>query len=442
MAEAILLDRTTADSPSGVPEGVPLALRWRAQGAPQSLRLGEATVSIGAHPANQVALEDRFVSGFHCRLFPVTGRWRVKDLGSTNGTWVDGMRVAEAELGTGARLRLGGHDIVLERDLQREAPRLPGLVWRDPALVPVLELLRRAAPSELPVMILGETGSGKEVAARAVHELSTRSAGPFVPLNCGAISRELAESELFGHEKGAFTGAVTSAPGAFGAADRGTLFLDEVGDLPLLLQVKLLRALEAGEIKPVGAARPRSIEVRVVCATHQDLHQRVREGTFREDLFYRLRGVTVELPPLRARPQDILPLAEHFLPRGSGFAADARAALLAHRWPGNVRELRHVVQLAALLSEGVIRASALHFDGAPVWQPRRAEQVAELSPPDRVELRGRTLSELEELAVRSAHARRGGNRRAMAQELGIARSSLLRKLDQLGLRGLSSEDER
>jgi DNA-binding NtrC family response regulator len=441
MAEAMLLERITAASPGEVPELIPLALRWRVQGAPHSFRLGEAAVSIGAHPANQVALEDRFVSGFHCRLHLHAGRWRVKDLGSTNGTWVDGMRIAEAELSAGARLRLGNHDIVLERDLKSEAPRLPGLVWRDPALAPMLELLRRAAPSQLPIMILGETGSGKEVAARAVHELSSRSAGPFVPLNCGAISRELAESELFGHEKGAFTGAITSAPGAFGAADRGTLFLDEVGDLPLPLQVKLLRALEAGEIKPVGAPRPRNIDVRVVCATHQDLHQRIREGAFREDLFYRLRGVTVELPPLRARPQDVLPLAEHFLPRGHTFAADARAALLSHRWPGNARELRHVVQLGALLSEGVIRASALHFDGAPVWQPRRAQEAAELSPPDRVELRGRTLSELEELAVRSAHARHGGNRRVIAQELGIARSSLLRKLDQLGLRGLSSEDE-
>src|SRR5207245_5524315 len=161
----------------------------------------------------------------------------------------------------------------------------PGLVARDPALAPILELLRRAAPSSLPVTILGESGTGKEVAARAVHELSDRSGGPFMPLNCGAISRELAEAELFGHEKGSFTGAIASAPGAFGAADGGTLFLDEIGDLPPPLQVKLLRALEAGEVKPVGAARPRAIDVRVICATHQDLRARLRDGTFREALF-------------------------------------------------------------------------------------------------------------------------------------------------------------
>jgi DNA-binding NtrC family response regulator len=285
-------------------------------------------------------------------------------------------------------------------------------------------------------MILGESGTGKEVAARAVHELSDRRRGPFVPINCGAISHELAEAELFGHEKGAFTGAVGSAPGAFGAADGGTLFLDEIGDLPPSLQVKLLRALEAGEVKPVGAARPRDIDVRVVCATHQDLQKRVREGTFREDLFYRLRGVTVELPPLRARPKDIVPLAEHFLPKTHALSADARSALLAHRWPGNVRELRHVIHLAAVLSDGpVIRASTLHFNGQPVgaWDTAR---VAEAIGEDEagLELRGMTLDQLEALAIRSSLARNGGNRRAVSAELGIARSSLLRKLDLLGLR--------
>jgi DNA-binding NtrC family response regulator len=432
------MDRVTADSPRS--EALqPLSLLWSApDGSPQSLRLADGAVSVGAHPSNDVPLEDRFVSAFHCRLHEIGGRWRVKDLGSTNGTWVDGLRVAEAELSEGARLRAGAQEMVVHKELQRLVPSLPGLVARDPALAPVLELLRRAAPSQLPIVLLGESGTGKEVAARAVHELSPRAQGPFVPVNCGAIPRDLAEAELFGHEKGAFTGAITSAPGAFGAADQGTLFLDEIGDLPLGLQVKLLRALEAGEVKPVGAPKPRAIDVRVVCATHHDLRQRVREGQFREDLFYRLRGVTVELPPLRARPQDILPLAEHFLKSSRKIlAADARSALLHHRWPGNVRELRHVLQLAALLSEtNVIRSSALHFDGAPAWQPRCAELAIDAAPsaPEALELRGKTLGELEELAIRSAHTRLSGNRRAISRELGIARSSLLRKLDKLCLR--------
>ncbi len=433
MAEAIAFaERVTADSPRDAQPVQGLCLSWAGGSVPLV-----QPVSVGANAANHVVLDDKHVSGFHCRLHLQDGRWRVKDLASTNGTFLDGARVADAEVEAGARIRAGSQELRVERPAPRAMPSLPGLVARDPALGPVLELLRRAAPSGLPVMILGESGTGKEVAARAVHDLSRRSGGPFVPVNCGAISRELAEAELFGHERGSFTGAITSAPGAFGAADGGTLFLDEIGDLPAPLQVKLLRALEAGEVKPVGAARPRAIDVRVVCATHQDLRSRVRDGGFREDLFYRLRGVTVELPPLRARPNDILPLAEHFLPARRSFAADARARLLAHRWPGNVRELRHVVQLAALLSESpIVRAHALQFDGPEqAWQPMVCEGATPVLPESVVDLRGRTLGELEEFAIRSSMARHGGNRRAVANELGIARSSLLRKLDALGLRG-------
>ncbi|HEY2030107.1 MAG TPA: sigma 54-interacting transcriptional regulator [Myxococcales bacterium] len=429
MAEALADVRITAIVPLELPKPDPLRLVWTGGAAKIA-----GVVSIGAHGDNQVALVDPFVSSFHCSIEDARGRLLVKDLRSTNGTFVDGMRISEAELCEGSRLRVGECELRVERDSKKEPPQLPGLVVRDPALSPVLELLKRAAPSKLPITILGESGTGKEVAARAVHELSDRSRGPFVPVNCGAIAHELAEAELFGHEKGAFTGAVGSTPGAFGAADSGTLFLDEIGDLPLQLQVKLLRALEAGEVKPVGAARPRPIDVRVVCATHQDLAKRVREGSFREDLFYRLRGVTVELPPLRARPRDVVPLAEHFLPATFSLSPDARTALSAYRWPGNVRELRHVIHLAAVLSDGpVIRAAALHFDGQPagVWDTARAAEAIE----DEVfDFRGRSLEQLEEMAIRSSLLRHGGNRRAVSAELGIARSSLLRKLDQLGLR--------
>src|SRR5467141_115513 len=431
MSEAILAlaDRVTASSPRDAAPSHTLSLQFPGGTLPL-----QSAISVGADGSNQVVLEDRFVSRFHCRLSPHAGRWLLKDLDSTNGTYLDGNRIAEADIDAGARIRIGSQDLRIERAGPRPQPSLPGLVARDPALAPVLDLLRRAAPSTLPVTLLGESGTGKEVAARAVHELSERNSGPFVPLNCGAISRELAESELFGHERGSFTGAITSAPGAFAAADGGTLLLDEIGDLPTPLQVKLLRALEAGEVKPVGAPKPRRIDVRVVCATHHDLRLRVRDGAFREDLLYRLRGVTVELPPLRARPHDIVPLAEHFLPADRSLAPDARAALLSHRWPGNVRELRHVVQLAALLSESpIIRAHALRFDDpAPApWAPMVCEQPGDSA----VVLRGRTLDELEELAIRSALVRHGGNRRAISEELGIARSSLLRKLDALRLRG-------
>ncbi len=454
MAEAILVldempSRVTA---AGRPEALPpqgLVLRW---GARQSCALGPDPVTVGAHAGNDVVFDDRFVSSFHCRIQPRDGRLFVCDLGSTNGTRVDGMRVSEAELSVGSVLRVGGQQLAVDRELLRKPVSLPGVISRDPALAPVLELLRRAAPSMLPVTILGESGTGKEVAARAVHDLSPRAQGPFVAVNCGAIAQELAEAELFGHEKGSFTGAVCSAPGAFGAADGGTLFLDEIGDLPLSLQVKLLRALESGEVKPVGAPRARTIDVRIVCATHHDLRARVRDGAFREDLYYRLRGVTLVLPPLRERPHDILPLAEHFLSSPSdgiqrGFAPDARTALLSHPWPGNARELRHTVHLAVLLSDSpLIRGSSIRFDGGPAWQPHCAEATADypmeplasLPVPEAAEvldLRGRTLASLEEAAIRAAHERLGGNRRAMSEELGIARSSLIRKLDLLGLRG-------
>src|SRR2546423_5117004 len=427
--EAILAlaDRVTADSPRDAPPPQPLVLHF--PGGAIGL---QSTVSVGADTTSDVRLEVRYVSRFHCRLLPHGGRWLLKDLASTNGTFLDGARIAEADVDAGARIRIGSAELRIEQAGPRLQAMLPGLVARDPALAPVLELLRRAAPSALPVTILGESGTGKEVAARAVHELSDRSGGPFVPLNCGAISRELAEAELFGHEKGSFTGAVTSAPGAFGAADGGTLFLDEIGDLPLSLQVKLLRALEAGEVKPVGAPRPRRIDVRVVCATHRDLRAEVRRGAFREDLYYRLCGVVVRLPSLRERPGDILPLAEHFLAlEGDGvrrsLSADARAALCVHPWPGNARELRHVVQLAIVLSDTpVIRASSLRFGcGPPAALPR--ETVANEGR-EVVELRGRTLEELEAIAIRAAFNRHRGHRRAIIAELGISRSNLSRKL--------------
>ncbi|HYR19551.1 MAG TPA: sigma 54-interacting transcriptional regulator, partial [Myxococcales bacterium] len=238
---------------------------------------------------------------------------------------------------------------------------------------------------------------------------------------------------------------VGSSPGAFGAADGGTLFLDEIGDLPLPLQVKLLRALEAGEVKPVGSARPRRIDVRIVCATHRDLKKLVRAGSFREDLYYRLAGLSVELPPLRERREDIVPLAEHFLaqePDGvqRGFSADARARLLAHGWPGNARELRHVVQLAVVLSDGAtIRGSALRIDDG---SRRCPEGEAGADQRELVDLRGRTLEQIEGLAIRSAWERHRGQRGAMARELGIARSSLLRKLDELGLREAAAGQDR
>ena len=459
--------RPTAD---GAPErkSVSLVLAWLAPGrTPERLALAEGLVSIGSHPDNSIVLDDRLVSRFHCRIHArADGSVWLRDLSSKNGTQVDGAQVLEVELSPGARIKLGAQEMRVERagveraGVEQALDALPGMVARDPIMGPVIALLRRAANSRLPVILRGETGTGKEVAARALHALSPRAQGPFVAINCGAISPELAEAELFGHERGAFTGAVASAPGAFGAADGGTLFLDEVGELPPALQVKLLRALESDEVKPVGAARARKVDARILCATHRDLRAQVRSGAFREDLYYRLQGVEIVLPPLRARPRDVLAIAEKTLARegdGARLSEGAKAALLAHGWPGNARELIHALRLGLLLREGpLLRASDLRLETAlcapavphaathsashaldaslPICAETspldpRAGYVAEPAPPIR------SLDEMEAQAIRASYARHNGRRRAMAQELGIAKSSLLRKLNALGLRG-------
>jgi len=440
-----------------------LALAWQEPGrAPQRMPLVEGLISLGSHPDNSIVLADRLVSRFHCRLHVrEDGSVWLRDLGSKNGTRVDGARVFEVELGPGARISVGAQELRVERaGVASALDALPGMVARDPIMAPVVAMIRRAAAARLAVILRGETGTGKEVAARALHALSPRASGPFVPINCGAISAELAEAELFGHERGAFTGAVASSPGAFGAADGGTLFLDELGELPPALQVKLLRALESDEVKPVGAARPRKVDVRVVCATHRDLRALVQAGRFREDLYYRLQGVEIVLPPLRARPRDVLAIAEKTLARegdGARLSEGAKAALLAHGWPGNARELIHALRLGLLLREGpLLRASDLRLETAlcapavphaathsashaldaslPICAETspldpRAGYVAEPAPPIR------SLDEMEAQAIRASYARHNGRRRAMAQELGIAKSSLLRKLNALGLRG-------
>jgi DNA-binding NtrC family response regulator len=461
-----MLEQTRHSTDDGAPprahHAAPLVLAWQEPGRPpKRLALTDELISLGSHPDNSIVLESRLVSRFHCRvhLRPDRSVW-LRDLGSKNGTQVDGARVLELELAPGARLKLGDQELRVEgTGLELAVDSLPGMVARDPGMAEAIALLRRAAGSRLPVILRGDTGTGKEVAARALHALSSRAQGPFVPINCGAIAKELAEAELFGHERGAFTGAVSSSPGAFGAADQGTLFLDEIGELPLALQVKLLRALESDEVKPVGAARPRKVDARIVCATHRDLRALVRSGAFREDLYYRLQGVEIVLPPLRARPRDILAIAEKLLAREGDsvrLAPDAKAALLGHSWPGNARELVHALRLALLLREGPqLHASDLRLE-SPLFAAGR-ESFSRCSESDGVALYAmppsspsahplpagpapapaavQTLDQLEAHAIRAAYQRHAGHRRAMASELGIAKSSLLRKLTALGLRG-------
>ena len=280
------------------------------------------------------------------------------------------------------------------------------------------------------VLVTGETGTGKEVVARAIHRHGRRSGGPFVAVNCAAIPRDLLESELFGHARGAFTGAAADRAGAFRDAHGGTLFLDEIGDMDPAMQAKILRTLQERVVTPVGG-RPAPVDVRVVAATHRDLGERVREGAFREDLYYRLAVVPVHLPPLRERAADILPLAEHFLRQVGGPPLDAGAAgaIVGHAWPGNVRELRNVVQRLSALVRGRA-ATAADLD---LFPPRPAPGAA-LDWPD--EDLPSAIARLEEFLIRRALDRSAGNRAEAARMLNIRRQHLYSKLERYGL-GLS-----
>ena len=294
---------------------------------------------------------------------------------------------------------------------------LRGLVYADPASESVLALACQVARSELPVLITGPNGAGKERYAEIVHANSSVANGPFVALNCGALPAELIEAELFGAEAGAYTGANKPREGKFGAADGGTLFLDEIGTLPLAGQVKLLRVLETGRFERLGSNRERSVKVRVVSATNADLQALIGDGRFREDLYYRLNGVELRLPPLAQRPRDILPLARHFLPQGKRLGEDAERALQRHTWPGNVRELRNAVQRAALLARGdAISAADLNLPSPP---PAAGAQAGG-DDPDRA-------------AIEAALERNGGVLAQAAADLGLSRQALYRRLDRLGI---------
>lgn len=294
-----------------------------------------------------------------------------------------------------------------------------------------------AAASAAPVLVLGETGTGKEQVARALHRHSARAGRPFVAVNCAAIPKDLLESELFGHVRGAFTGAVADRPGSFRAADGGVLLLDEIGDMALAVQAKILRVLQEGEVVPLGAHKPVKVDVRVVAATHRDLAAAVREGQFREDLMYRLDVLSIRLPPLRERLADIIPLAEHFLRLAAAgqapkqLSATAAQALLRHPWPGNVRELRNLAERCqALVRHPVIEAADL---GLAAVAPAQAGQGGSL-PADWLDSPLPEATErLERALIVHALAQAQGNRAEAARRLGIHRQLLYRKLAQYGL---------
>jgi DNA-binding NtrC family response regulator len=386
----------------------------------RKLRIGERPLHIGRGADNDLVLPDRAASLRHCRLEPSGEGLLLRDLGSSNGTFVNGVRVERVQIAPGAQIHIGRTELsVVARDAEGRASGT-ALVAVSASMLAVLAEAERAARLPWPALVLGESGSGKEGIAMLLHEHSDRRAKPLVTLNAGGVPRELVETELFGHERGAFTGATSVRRGVFEQADGGTLFLDEIGELPLSLQARLLRVLETGEVRRVGGESTRVVDVRVVCATHRDLRAMVADGTFREDLFFRLARLVLEVPALRTRPEDVRALCGYFLREleplvgARALSKDALTRLCAYPWPGNVRELRNVLSAAAVMAcSQTIECAELE---------RAIERLGGLAGahPDV------TLEALQE-----AVQQHRGNLSAAARALRIPRSTLRDRLKQL-----------
>jgi DNA-binding NtrC family response regulator len=381
-----------------------------------------STCAIGVHESNDVVLADTAVSRFHCELRLERDEVRIHDMGSTNGTLLDGVPVIVGIVRDGSVLQLGRSTLRFQLGTgsnrvpvssRTEFGRLVGSSWAMRACFAVLE---RAAASDATVLVEGESGTGKEGAASSLHEHSRRAGKPFVVIDCGAIPADLLESELFGHEKGAFTGATERRVGAFEAADGGTIFLDEIGELPTELQPKLLRVLEQREVRRLGGNATRRIDVRIVAATNRDLRAEVNAGRFRADLYFRIAVVKVVLPSLRARPDD-LPLLVERIVAGLDLPAERAARLRDPRfvaslgrgaWPGNVRELRNYLERCAVLDE---------LADQPQENPQPDEPVLGYQ-----QARDQVLAEFERRYVEQLLAVHGGNVSAAARASGIDRT--------------------
>ncbi|HEX7476356.1 MAG TPA: sigma 54-interacting transcriptional regulator [Polyangiales bacterium] len=378
------------------------------------VRVGEGPIHVGRAQDNDIVLGDRAVSEHHLRLEPCEAGLVLRDMGSRNGSFLNGVRVHTAVVGEGAQIRVGRTDLRVSADVGSDGSE-PTMVAESSSMLQVLGDVRRVASLPWPVLIVGESGTGKEGIAQSLHELGARRSQRFVAVNAGGLPRELVESELFGHEKGAFTGAQGTHKGVFEQAHGGTLFLDEIGELPLALQARLLRVLETGEVRRVGGESAIRVEVRLLCATHRDLRAMVQDGTFRQDLYYRIARLVIEVPSLRSRPEDVRALCQHFLrqiclelgPRE--LSEDAQSRLVAYDWPGNARELRNVLCAAAATAGQRIESQDVEVALAKVGGP----------------LSGRHISlETLQRAVADNH----GNLSAAARALGIARSTLRDRL--------------
>jgi len=407
------------------------------------LALNPLTIRVGTGDGCHLRLTDPTVSRLHFQLAPRSDGLKLTDVGSTNGTLVEGVRVRDADLLAGATVRIGATVLRIELgseplcvDVSR-SERFGSLLGAGIEMRRLYTVLERTAPTQATVLIQGETGTGKELVARELHRHSRRSSGPFVAVDCGAIAPNVIESELFGHARGAFSGAVSERRGLIEEAHGGTLFLDEVGELPLNLQAKLLRVLETREVRRVGMNSARAVDVRLVAATNRMLAQSVNDGSFREDLYYRLAVVEVQLPPLRLRREDLPLLADHFYRRLSGDAGpvppELVAALMTRSWPGNVRELRNFIERCVTL--GITPGPSEARESAPLSTSERPEATLplNLNLPLK-ESREEALSRLEHVYAQSVLRRAEGNVTRAAELAGVSRRFMQRLIARLGLR--------
>lgn len=367
-------------------------------------------------------------------------RWVIITAYGSIGNAVEAMKVGASDyltkpFGSPEELRHVIRRVLKEADQERKLSLLAeelgrqyppsDLIFLGKAMAPVRRLVEEVAPTPATVLVAGPSGTGKELVARLIHQWSPRREGPFVAVHCGALAETLLESELFGHERGAFTGATAMRKGRFELADGGTLFLDEIGDVSPAIQVKLLRVLQEKQFERVGGTRTLTVDVRIISATHRDLRAAVAEGRFREDLYYRLSVFPIELPPLKERSDAILPLAEYFAAKfGAAFgkrvaalSEDAKTALVSYGWPGNIRELQNVIERAVILSSGTIEASLLNLEFEP----------------DRRGAAGGLLKSSERELIRKTLEESGGNRRKAAEALGISLRTLQYRIKEFGL---------
>ena len=402
---------------------------------------------IGSHASNDVVLRDPMVSRFHCRLVREDGVWTLRDSSSMNGTTLNGVRLRDGDIGTEGVLAIGDSIVRVragapaKEDFVPMMPSFGALLGTSLPMRRMFGLLDKIAHSDINVLIEGESGTGKELVATEIMQRSSRAEKPFVVVDCGAISPNLVESELFGHVRGAFTGADRDRIGAFEAADGGTVFLDEIGELPLELQPKLLRALEAKEIRRVGETKPRRVNVRVISATNRDLEREVNKQRFREDLYFRLAVISTRVPPLRERLDDLLILVRTFLAQ-LGVTEEERlfpAAVLSemakHDWPGNVRELRNYVERSVVLQSSNL---TLRRGAGGVTSTQGPANGIDLSVPFRL-AKDAVIDSFERSYLSQLLEAAGGNMSKASRMAGMDRMYLHRLVQKHGLRGAKGD---